>query len=70
MKVTAPPAAGVRHHWADLPDSVRSAALAGYFLAHSLMPDPPGLPTVRAFQGAQAAAALEWLRGRLGRRTR
>ncbi|WP_158711146.1 hypothetical protein [Streptomyces sp. NRRL S-1824] len=25
MKVTAPPASGVRHHWADLPDSVRSA---------------------------------------------
>ena len=25
MTVTAPPASGVRHHWADLPDSVRSA---------------------------------------------
>lgn len=25
MTVTAPPAVGVRHHWADLPDSVRSA---------------------------------------------
>ncbi|MET8325382.1 aminoglycoside phosphotransferase family protein [Streptomyces sp. NPDC005181] len=45
------------------------AALAGCFVAHSLMPDPPGLPTVRAFQGAQGAAALEWLRGRLGMRT-
>ncbi|MGC5002962.1 hypothetical protein [Streptomyces sp. DT203] len=46
------------------------AALAGYFVAHSLMPDPPGLPTVRAFRAAQGAAALEWLRARLGRRTR
>ncbi|MET7861150.1 aminoglycoside phosphotransferase family protein [Streptomyces sp. NPDC005318] len=45
------------------------AALAGYFVAHSLMPHPPGLPTLRAFQGVQGAAALSWLRGRLGRRT-
>lgn len=45
------------------------AAVAGYFVAHSLMPDPPGLPTVRAFQGAQGTAAPAWLRGRLGRRT-
>ncbi|WP_328628535.1 hypothetical protein OHA88_35685 [Streptomyces sp. NBC_00353] len=46
------------------------AALAGYFVAHSLMPDRPGLPTVRALRAAQGAAALEWLRARLGRRTR
>ncbi|MGW1226695.1 aminoglycoside phosphotransferase family protein [Streptomyces sp. NPDC001515] len=39
-------------------------ALAGYFVAHSLRPDPPGLPTVRAFQAAQGAAALDWLRRR------
>lgn len=50
------------------PDGVTAvlAALAGYFVAHSLRPDPPGLPTVRAFQAAQGAAALDWLRGRLG----
>ncbi|MEU1151272.1 phosphotransferase [Streptomyces sp. NPDC005863] len=42
------------------------AALAGYFVHHSLLPDPPGLPTLRAFQAAQGAAALEWLRTRLG----
>ncbi|WP_406448464.1 aminoglycoside phosphotransferase family protein [Streptomyces sp. NBC_00876] len=40
------------------------AALAGYFVAHSLRPAPPGLPTVRAFQAAQGAAALDWLRRR------
>lgn len=42
------------------------AALAGYFVAHSLLPDPPGLPTLRAFQAAQGAAALHWLRHRRG----
>ncbi|MEU1349836.1 aminoglycoside phosphotransferase family protein [Streptomyces sp. NPDC005795] len=42
------------------------AALAGYFVAHSLCPDPPGLPTLRAFQAAQGAAALDWLRRRAG----
>ncbi|MEU8956919.1 phosphotransferase [Streptomyces sp. NPDC048518] len=42
------------------------AALAGYFVHHSLLPDPPGLPTLRAFQAAQGAAALGWLRTRLG----
>ncbi|MFE7107140.1 aminoglycoside phosphotransferase family protein [Streptomyces sp. NPDC057575] len=42
------------------------AALTGYFVAGSLKPAPPGLPTLRAFQGAQGAAALRWLRGRLG----
>ncbi|MEU1472706.1 aminoglycoside phosphotransferase family protein [Streptomyces sp. NPDC005761] len=41
-------------------------ALAGYFVAHSLLPDPPGLPTLRAFQAAQGAAAVDWLRRRTG----
>jgi serine/threonine protein kinase len=50
------------------PDGVTSvlAALAGYFVDHSLKPDPPGLPTLRAFQAAQGAAAVSWLRQRLG----
>ena len=42
------------------------AALAGYFVSHSLRPAPPGLPTLRAFQRAQGLAALNWLRERLG----
>ncbi|MCX4733155.1 phosphotransferase [Streptomyces sp. NBC_01363] len=42
------------------------AALTGYFVSASLKPAPPGLPTLRAFQRAQGAAALRWLRGRLG----
>ncbi|MFJ5262892.1 phosphotransferase [Streptomyces sp. NPDC088387] len=50
------------------PDAVTAglAALAGYFLRNSLRPAPPGLPTLRPFQRAQADAALAWLRRRLG----
>ncbi|WP_437067805.1 aminoglycoside phosphotransferase family protein [Streptomyces sp. enrichment culture] len=49
------------------PDAVTAAlaALAGYFLRHSLLPAPPGIPTLRAFQRAQGEAALNWLRTRL-----
>jgi aminoglycoside phosphotransferase (APT) family kinase protein len=36
-------------------------AVAGYFTERSLQPAPPGLPTVRAFQAAQAAIARRWL---------
>ncbi|MGZ2362265.1 aminoglycoside phosphotransferase family protein [Streptomyces sp. 372A] len=48
------------------PDAVTAvlAAAAGYFAEHALRPDPPGLPTLRAFQAAQGAAALAWLRQR------
>ncbi|MEV0324326.1 aminoglycoside phosphotransferase family protein [Streptomyces sp. NPDC050658] len=42
------------------------AALAGYLVRNSLLPAPPGLPTLRAFQHAQGAAAVDWLRRRLG----
>ena len=42
------------------------AALAGYFARQALQPDPPGLPTLRAFQRAQGAVAIEWLRHRTG----
>ncbi|WHT17344.1 aminoglycoside phosphotransferase family protein [Crossiella sp. CA-258035] len=50
------------------PDAVNAvlAGLAGYFVRGALQPDPPGLPTLRAFQGAQGVTAVEWLRGRLG----
>jgi Ser/Thr protein kinase RdoA (MazF antagonist) len=41
--------------------AVLVAAFAGFLVRHSLQPAPPGLPTLRAFQGAQGAVALEWL---------
>lgn len=40
-------------------------ALTGYFVARSLRPPPPGLPTVRAFQRSQGVVGLRWLRHRL-----
>jgi aminoglycoside phosphotransferase (APT) family kinase protein len=36
-------------------------ALAGYFTERSLRPPPPGLPTVRRFQAAQAEVTRRWL---------
>jgi aminoglycoside phosphotransferase (APT) family kinase protein len=36
-------------------------ALAGYFTRQALLPPPPGLPTLRAFQDAQGAVARRWL---------
>lgn len=44
------------------------AASLGYFVTSSLAPTPPGLPTIRAFQRAQADSVLAWLlqRWRLG----
>jgi aminoglycoside phosphotransferase (APT) family kinase protein len=35
--------------------------IAGYLTERALRPPPPGLPTVRAFQAAQGAAARRWL---------
>jgi aminoglycoside phosphotransferase (APT) family kinase protein len=43
------------------------AALAGTWTYLGRRPDPPGLPTLRAFQQAHAAVALRWLRQRIGR---
>lgn len=40
-------------------------ALAGYFTRRSLLPPPPGLPTVRAFQAAQGRIARGWAADRL-----
>src|SRR6266851_3212279 len=51
-------------HGAD-PDAV-TAVVAGYFTRQSLLPSPPGLPTVRAFQAAQGEHARAWLRRRTG----
>ncbi|GAA3528755.1 hypothetical protein GCM10022419_004480 [Nonomuraea rosea] len=42
------------------------AALTGFFVRHGPLPDPPGLPTVRAFQRAQGVVALDWLKRRTG----
>ena len=36
-------------------------AFAGYLTQRSLQPPPPGLPTLRRFQGAQAVHARRWL---------
>jgi hypothetical protein len=57
-----------RPTWPELPEPVRAyaAALAGYFVHESLLPDPPGIPHVRAFQRAQGEVCIEWLRQRLG----
>ncbi len=50
------------------PDAVSTvvAALAGLFTCLSRQPDPPGLPTLRAFQAAQAVTSLDWLKERTG----
>ncbi|GAA0374710.1 hypothetical protein GCM10009530_26540 [Microbispora corallina] len=50
------------------PDAVTAvlAGLTGFFLEFGRRPPPPGLPTLRAFQRAQGAAALAWLRERTG----
>ena len=42
------------------------AAITGFFIAYSLRPPPPGIPTVRAFQAAQGEIALAWLSNRTG----
>jgi hypothetical protein len=42
------------------------AALAGFFTHSALLPDPPGLPTLRAFQAGQGKQASEWLGRRRG----
>ena len=44
--------------------SVLLAAVSGFFVARSLRPSPPGLPTLRPFQAAQGEVALAWLRNR------
>jgi hypothetical protein len=40
-------------------------SIAGYFTRMSLLPPPPGLPTVRQFQAAQGDVARSWLRQRI-----
>jgi len=50
-------------------DEAATIALAGFtglLTASGRRPDPPGLPTVRQFQRAQAAEGVRWLRRRTG----
>lgn len=42
------------------------AAIAGYFVSHSLKPEIPSLPGLRAFQAAQGKVSMRWLDQRLG----
>lgn len=42
------------------------ASVAGFFTYRSLLPPPPGLPTLRSFQAAQAEIARRWLAQRAG----
>ena len=42
------------------------ASVAGFFTYRSLLPPPPGLPTLRSFQAAQGDFARRWLAQRTG----
>jgi aminoglycoside phosphotransferase (APT) family kinase protein len=42
-----------------------AVAIAGYFTRQSLLPPPPGLPTLRRFQAAQGEIARRWVGERL-----
>jgi aminoglycoside phosphotransferase (APT) family kinase protein len=66
MQGGPPPAdlvASSRSGRAAAPQAVTAlvCALAGYLTERSRQPPPPGLPTVRAFQAAQATIARQWL---------
>jgi aminoglycoside phosphotransferase (APT) family kinase protein len=59
------PEAVLARHGLDIPrDALLTlvVAIAGYFAERGRQPDPPGLPTVRAFQRAQGAVSNAWLR--------
>ena len=42
------------------------AAFAGFLTRNALLPSPPGLPTLRAFQAGQGVVARAWLAQRRG----
>ena len=53
--------------WDVLPDAGPLAAVvAGFFASRAGLPPPPGAPTVREFQRAQAEVALAWAARELG----
>lgn len=53
---------------AAAPEAVTAivAAIAGYFTHGALLPPPPGIPNLRAFQDAQGIVARRWLAARTG----
>lgn len=68
---TADVEALIRDHAVFAPMSTDAATrslvgLAGFFLEAGLRPAPAGLPTLRAFQLAQAEASVRWIRERTG----
>ena len=46
--------------------TIAIASMAGFFTREALLPSPPGLPTLRAFQAAQGAVARQWVAMRTG----
>lgn len=62
----------VLHRWPGGEDAAADqltaavASLAGFFTHRALLPPPPGLPTLRAFQAGQGAVARRWLAERTG----
>ena len=53
--------------WQVLPEAgALAAAVAGFFASRAGLPAPPGAPTVREFQRAQAEVALPWAARELG----
>ncbi len=71
MQGGPPPEDVISRHFATRAadkDAITAAlvAIAGYFSHLAVQPPPPGLPTIRAFQAAQGAAAREWIAQRMG----
>jgi hypothetical protein len=53
--------------WELLPDAgLLTAVIAGFFASRAGLPPPPGAPTVREFQRAQAEVTLPWAARELG----
>ena len=71
MQGGPPPEEVISRHSAcrDADDDALTAAvvsIAGYFTRQALLPPPPGLLTVRAFQRAQGVVARDWAAQRTG----
>ena len=67
MQGGPPPEQILRRVAPDAPPSATAAiaSVAGFFTHQSVQPPPPGLPTLRPFQAAQAEIARTWLATRL-----
>ena len=71
MQGGPPPEEVVARHFAAhaaAGDAITAAAVAvaGFFTYQAVQPHPPGLPTLRAFQDAQAIVARQWVAQRTG----